>query len=102
MSPEQLKKIKKKLSELKEIPEGFQFDPERTWKKLDLRLSSESHEPGRNWWETIVNSFSRVLRELSKLFVPQGKKRPMKNRRRKRRRMHPKGWGPFSIRQNKN
>jgi hypothetical protein len=96
--------IKDKLSELKEIPEGFHFDREEIWKRLDVRLKLQERES--NWWRAIVTSFARIWHEWSRLFAPRQKKRLLKNSlrisRRRARRMHPDRWSHFRVRQKKN
>src|SRR4026207_2054978 len=41
--------IKKKLDELKEIPEGFRFDAESTWQKLETKLTARPARKKISW-----------------------------------------------------
>jgi hypothetical protein len=74
--------IKKKLNELNEIPEGFHFDQQETWQRLEMRMDSGSPKEGLVLW------FQRLIRAVSRLFA--GDTIQSANRRRSRKRLNEK------------
>ena len=74
--------IKKKLNELNEIPEGFHFDQQETWKRLEMRMDSGSQKGSLVLW------FQRLIRAISKLVASDTIQSA--NRRRSRKRLNAK------------
>jgi hypothetical protein len=74
--------IREKLNELDEIPEGFGFDQEETWQRLEMRMDSGSQKPGLVLW------FRRLIRAISTLVAGDVSESP--NRRRSRKRLNEK------------
>ncbi len=70
--------IREKLNELDEIPEGFRFDQEGTWKRLEMRMDSKPSN-GR-----LVLWFKRLIRAISKAFAGNTIQNPNRPRSRKR------------------
>lgn len=74
--------IKKKLNELNEIPEGFHFDQQETWKRLEMRMDSGSQKGSLVLW------FQRLIHAISKLAASDTIQSA--NRRRSRKRLNAK------------
>ncbi len=84
------KQIKKKLNELNEIPEGFHFDQEETWKRLEVRMDLDSTPRGPNWLRYPFLWFTRLTRAISRLVSRDFPPKP--NRRRNRKRLYAKKY----------
>ena len=95
MRTETEKSIKRKLDQLKDIPDGFHFDPEEIWQKLDAKLITASRNKKLLWFNAAKNWLTKLWNQLTSSPNP-GKKKEVRRSRRARRGSRP---APVKIRQ---